>query len=159
MTNSHSDNPAQRCTVLVVDDDRNIRAILARWLMAEGYAVITAEAAEEALSICRECVIDIALCDVMLPGLSGTWLAGQIQQVSPRTQIIFATADEHMAPADTLKPGVVGYVVKPFERDDFFTAVDRARHAAEYLCRLAPAPRLPDVRVRSLSQGKDGLKG
>jgi two-component system phosphate regulon response regulator OmpR len=65
-------NPADDAPhLLVVDDDRRIRALLLRFLVAEGYRVDTAETASEARAKLEGLKFDLLILDVMMPGESG----------------------------------------------------------------------------------------
>ena len=55
-------------TILVVDDDEGVRTVLTRWVSDMGYAVKAAEDADKALQVMRDAEIDVALCDVRMPG-------------------------------------------------------------------------------------------
>ena len=112
-------------TILVVDDDEGVRRVLSRWVAALGYAVKSAEDADTALEIVRECPIDVALIDVRMPGHDGIWLLEQISRFYPDIAVVFATGLMEMDPMITLRPGVVGYIVKPFNRDDLAKAIQR----------------------------------
>ena len=105
-------------TILVVDDDEGVRKVLSRWVADMGYAVKAAADADTALEIMRECPIDVALCDVRMPGHDGIWLLEQVCRFYPEIAIVLATGLMEMDPMVTLRPGVVGYIVKPFNRED-----------------------------------------
>jgi DNA-binding NtrC family response regulator len=112
-------------TILVVDDDDGVRKVLSRWVADMGYDVKAAEGADRALELIRECPIDVALCDVRMPGHDGVWLIGQMSRLYPDVAIVVATGLMEMDPMITLRPGVVGYIVKPFNRDDLEKVVKR----------------------------------
>ena len=112
-------------TILVVDDDEGVRKVLTRWVSDMGYAVKAAEDADTALEIVRECPIDVALCDIRMPGRDGIWLIEQIGRFYPDIAVVLATGLMEMDPMITLRPGVVGYIVKPFNRDDLAKVVKR----------------------------------
>jgi DNA-binding NtrC family response regulator len=78
-------------SVLVVDDERGIREIVARWLAAGGYDVRTAAGADEALDDVRRSAPAVALCDIRMPGRDGLWLAHQIRHDAPDTAVVMAT--------------------------------------------------------------------
>jgi YesN/AraC family two-component response regulator len=90
-----------------------------------GYDVKAAEGADRALELIRECPIDVALCDVRMPGHDGVWLIGQMSRLYPDVAIVLATGLMEMDPMITLRPGVVGYIVKPFNREDLEKVVKR----------------------------------
>ena len=112
-------------TILVVDDDEGVRKVLSRWVSDMGYAVKTAPDADTALELMRECPIDVALCDVRMPGHDGIWLLEQVCRFYPDIAIVLATGLLEMDPMVTLRPGVVGYIVKPFNREDLAKVVKR----------------------------------
>ena len=112
-------------TILVVDDDEGIRRVLSRWVSDMGYAVKTAADADTALEIMRESPIDVALCDVRMPGHDGIWLIEQVGRFYPEIAIVLATGLVEMDPMITLRPGVVGYIVKPFNREELGQVVKR----------------------------------
>src|SRR5215216_1326929 len=112
-------------TVLVVDDDEGVRKVLSRWVSDMGYAVQAADSADSALAIMREHPVDVALCDVRMPGHDGIWLLDQVRRLYPTIAIALATGLLEMDPAVTLRPGVVGYIVKPFNREDLAQVITR----------------------------------
>jgi len=111
--------------VLVVDDDEGVRHVLSRWVADMGYAVRAAADADSALDIMREHQVDVALVDVRMPGHDGIWLLDQVRRLFPETAMVLATGLLEMDPMVTLRPGVVGYIVKPFNRDDLAKVVNR----------------------------------
>jgi cyclic di-GMP phosphodiesterase len=113
-------------TVLVVDDENNVRDIMSRWLRSGGLSVITAADAEEALRRVESSTPAVALCDIRLPGHDGLWLAAEIRKRYPETAVIMATGVQDVAPAvQTLRQGVVDYLTKPFGRERLQDAVTR----------------------------------
>ncbi|HKC55471.1 MAG TPA: response regulator [Vicinamibacterales bacterium] len=112
-------------TILVVDDDDGVRTVLTRWVADMGYAVQAADSAEKALEIMRDIEVDVALCDVRMPGHDGIWLIDQMRRLHPATAIVLATGLLEMDPMVTLRPGVVGYIVKPFDRESLTEVVRR----------------------------------
>jgi len=127
-------------TILVVDDDDGVRTVLTRWVADMGYAVQAADGAEKALEVMRDIEVDVALCDVRMPGHDGIWLIDQMRRLHPDTAIVLATGLLEMDPMVTLRPGVVGYVVKPFEREALTEVVkrgmaERRRLQTEHLAR------------------------
>src|SRR5436190_13616442 len=112
-------------TILVVDDDEGVRKVLLRWVSDMGHAVKTAADADAALELIRECAIDVALCDVRMPGHDGVWLIEQMSRLYPDVAIVLATGLIEMDPMITLRPGVVGYIVKPFNREDLAQVIKR----------------------------------
>jgi DNA-binding NtrC family response regulator len=103
-------------TVLIVDDDEGVRRVMTRWVADLGHEVLVAVDAESALELMRGADVDVALCDVRMPGKDGIWLVEQLRRAYPATSIVMATGLTELDPTVTLRPGVVGYLVKPFHR-------------------------------------------
>jgi CheY-like chemotaxis protein len=123
-------------TILVVDDDNGVRELLRRVLEHLGHQVEDASNALEALEVLKTRPVDLALCDVRMPGHDGVWLTDQILARYPGTAVALATGLIEMDPAVTLRPGVVGYIVKPFKRA---AVVELLRVAFENPARPQPA--------------------
>jgi CheY-like chemotaxis protein len=113
-------------SVLIVDDERPIRKLLARWLSAEGYVIHEAADAESAVEILATHTISVTLCDRSMPGRDGEWLVAQIRERFRKVAIVLATGDHSLPPRITLQPGVVGYLVKPFTAAVVLDAVHSA---------------------------------
>ena len=111
--------------VLVVDDDEGVRRVLSRWAAEMGYTVHAAADADSALDMMREHPVDVALVDVRMPGHDGIWLIDQVRKLFPETAMVLATGLLEMDPIVTLRPGVVGYIVKPFTREDLAKVIKR----------------------------------
>lgn len=103
--------------VLIVDDDAKVREVMRRFLEPAGYHVVEAETAEDAVRSVRETAPAVAFCDMHMPGANGLWLTDQIRAISPATAMVLATGDSRIAPAETLRPGIVAYLVKPLNGD------------------------------------------
>ena len=73
---------------MVVDDDDGVRKVLARWVADLGYTVKAADNADTALEIMREFPIDVALCDVRMPGHDGIWLLDQVRRHYPEIAVV-----------------------------------------------------------------------
>lgn len=117
----------RKYTVLVVDDDEGVRKVLGQWVERLGYDLTSADSAEAAI---RELEtsggsIDVALCDVRMPGADGIWLADRIRERFPHVAVVLATGLHEMDPSVTLRPGVVAYVVKPFGHTEIATAIEK----------------------------------
>lgn len=103
--------------ILVVDDDEPILRILGQWVARLGYTPKTADSAEAAIAELERGGIDVALCDIRMPGKDGIWLANQIRERFSSVAVVLVTGLDELDASFTLRPGIVGYVTKPFERD------------------------------------------
>jgi two-component system, OmpR family, phosphate regulon response regulator OmpR len=105
--------------ILVVDDDRRIRALLSRFLLGEGYFVTAAATTAEAETRMRDFLFDLIVLDVMMPGENGVAFVrrlrggGAPQRAAP---ILMLTArGDARDRVEGLEAGVDDYLAKPFE--------------------------------------------
>jgi len=104
--------------VLIVDDDYDIRNILSRYLLIQGFEVETADNGLEALEIFTEIYFDAVLTDFQMPGMDGIKLADQIRKHDPKRLIIMMTSNKLMS---SQEEELVDYVVeKPFELNEIY---------------------------------------
>jgi CheY-like chemotaxis protein len=114
-------------SVLVVDDETDIREAVAELLAEEGYEVLDAGDGAEALRKARAFHPNVVLLDLMMPGMSGWEFCAQ-RKGDPeleRIPIIVLSALGRVPGID-----VEGYLQKPFELDDLLSAVKAHAHAA-----------------------------
>jgi len=107
----------------VIEDDAALRELWRSTLDEWGYDVASVEDALRAMPHLVRAPY-VAVCDVHLPGASGLWLADQIRSVSPFTAIVLATADDGIRPVESLRAGIVAYLLKPIEREELKSAVE-----------------------------------
>jgi two-component system, OmpR family, phosphate regulon response regulator OmpR len=101
--------------VLVVDDDRRLRDLLARFLSEQGYRVTTAASAAEARAKQAMLVFDVIVLDIMMPGETGFEFARRVRKES-QVPILMLTARANPADRVTgLEIGADDYLPKPFE--------------------------------------------
>jgi CheY-like chemotaxis protein len=112
--------------ILVVDDDPGVRAVLRRWITTLGYRVLVAATADEALALLRSGDVEVAICDIRMPGHDGVWLVDRLRHEYPLTSIVLATGIADMDPHLTLQTGVVNYLVKPFDAIMLGRAIEEA---------------------------------
>jgi DNA-binding NtrC family response regulator len=109
--------------VLLVEDDDGLRELWANALTAVGYEVRAVPDALTAMAHLPDAP-QVAVCDVHLPGASGLWLTEQIRTISPTTAVVLATGDARIPATQSLRSGIVRYLVKPFGLDDLKRAVE-----------------------------------
>ena len=113
--------------ILIVDDDRAMREMLASLFKERGLWVEDAASADAALSRAAEQEFDVVLSDVRMPGLSGVELVGQLRRLRPGTPVVLMTAFGSIDSAvDAMRSGAFDYLTKPFEPDAVILAVERA---------------------------------
>ena len=105
--------------MLIVDDEQRLCQSLAEFFRLRGFSVRSAHSGEEALVRLKERPVDVALVDILLPGIHGLEVVKQAKQICPQATIVVITAledDELRAKANAL--GVSAYVTKPFDLSD-----------------------------------------
>ncbi|MDQ6987243.1 MAG: ATP-binding protein [Mariprofundaceae bacterium] len=104
-------------TILLVDDDRQVRETTAEVLEAMGYKVLLAVDGLEALAVFKahQHEISLAILDVVMPRCGGAQLAGRIREIQPDLPIIFATGydKEHVLDGEQIKNSEI--LSKPFQ--------------------------------------------
>lgn len=101
--------------ILVVDDDVNIQRLVTIHLTQEGYQVFKANDAEEALSLIEKQNVDLAIVDVMMPGMNGFELT-KILTDDWEIPVILLTAKGQLSDKEEgFLSGSEDYIVKPFE--------------------------------------------
>jgi DNA-binding NtrC family response regulator len=114
-------------SILVVDDDKNQRSMLAFALRDRGYRVVAVESGLLALERAKEETFDAAICDIMMPGINGVDTLGQLKLAQPGLKIIMATAYATTAlAAASMKGGASGYIAKPYDLKELFVLLDAA---------------------------------
>jgi DNA-binding NtrC family response regulator len=114
-------------TVLVVDDERNIRRTLRMVLEAEGYEVREAESAEEALPLLESEPVDLGLFDVRLPGMDGLALLQRARELWRDLPVIVISGHaETPDVVEAMRRGALDFFGKPVDRDRVVVSVRNA---------------------------------
>jgi NtrC-family two-component system response regulator AlgB len=113
--------------ILVVDDDRNIRRMIAATFDAGGHRVTEADSAEQALKLFSEATADLVLSDVRMAGMNGFGLLTELKRLSPTLPVIMMTAYASIPDAvEAMRHGAYDYIPKPFAADHIRRVVARA---------------------------------
>jgi len=104
--------------ILVVDDEREIRRCLELSLEEKGYTVLAAESGEKALDLLQQRPADVAIVDLLLPGIDGIELTRSIRQRSTLPIIILSAIGDDKKKVEALETGADDYVTKPFSIEE-----------------------------------------
>jgi two-component system response regulator len=116
-------------TVMVVDDEPDIRESVKTVLDQEGYGVDTAENGEQFLKKMETSSPDLVLLDIMMPGLATKDILDELKKRSKNVKIVFLTvvrlSEEEKG--KLMKMGnIVDYITKPVDLDDLLSRVKKA---------------------------------
>lgn len=146
------DDPNPEYILLVEDDDSSRRA-LSEVLSARGYEVHTAAGAAEALELLQSEDIDLVVTDLVMPGMRGEALLGEVRSIFPEIPVIAITAFGSIEGAlELTRAGAADYLAKPFRTGALFEAVERVLEESR--------PRREQARARrSIGEHLNGVVG
>jgi len=122
--------------VLVMDDEPDIRTAVRMMLAKGGYSVLEAEDGEKAIEVINtgqnRLMLDVIICDIRMPKISGVEAIAYFQKEYPSVQLIVLTGFPDIEMSTLyLKTGVVEYLVKPVEPEKLKAAVEKAMEQRE----------------------------
>ena len=119
-------------SVLVVDDEPEIRSLLTDLLEEEGYKVKVAKTGAEATAALAKDVPDLVMMDVKLPDQDGLSLLRELKRAHPELEVIVMTAFGGSSTAiKAMEHGAYDYITKPFEIDDLLATLKRVFEHAD----------------------------
>lgn len=129
------DDPA-RSAILVVDDEEAVRNVLSRFLASRGFRVETAPSGPAALDLLSRTPFALAICDVRMPGMSGTEVVQEALRLDADLAIVMLTsATDAATAAKAFTSGAMDYLAKPLGLPLLEQAIERAlrrrRHKRE----------------------------
>lgn len=116
-----------RATILVVDDEFDIRDMLDLGLSLDGYRVLTAAGGEQAIAIARQERIDLLITDFKMPGMNGIETASRIREIAAGVPVVVITG--YLTPSTEKECGALGgvrLVRKPFELETLTAVIEAA---------------------------------
>ncbi|NEW60124.1 response regulator transcription factor [Sulfurovum sp. bin170] len=114
-------------TILVVDDEKDIRVYLSIFLRYKGFDVIEATNGQEAYKLIQNRAIDLLILDINMPKLDGLTLSEKIQKQGDKTPIIIVSSHTDKDKLfRAIKLNVVDYIIKPFTRKSIREALKKA---------------------------------
>jgi DNA-binding response OmpR family regulator len=113
-----------KATILIVDDEPDVREVLEEYFGAHGYTVIAAESASAAKAVAAENVVDLALVDIHMPGEDGLSLARHLRERYATIAIVMLTSAATVVDRIVgLEMGADDYVPKPFDPRELLARV------------------------------------
>jgi two-component system NtrC family response regulator len=114
-------------TILIVDDEKNYLLVLEALLGPQGYEIVTANNAHDALRSVREADLDLVITDVKMPGMNGIELLEECKKIKPELPVIIMTAYGSIEMAvDAMKKNAYDYITKPFQNEQLKLTVKKA---------------------------------
>lgn len=111
--------------VMVVEDQQEIRSIVEKYLLKEGYDVTSACDGFEALAAFNNSTVHLVLLDIMMPGIDGFEVLNEIRKVSEIPVIMLTARQSEMDRVKGFRAGVDDYVVKPFSASELMLRIRR----------------------------------
>jgi CheY-like chemotaxis protein len=98
MASSVTPGIARQFTILLVEDDTDVRDVVVKILLAKDFKVLTANDGYQAIRVLMSFHVDVMLTDIVLPGLSGYELAAQARLTYPSLRILYSTGYDGSSP-------------------------------------------------------------
>jgi DNA-binding NtrC family response regulator len=106
----------KKASILIIDDEENLRRTLAMLLTREGYAVTTAVNLQEARECLQADTFSLVFLDLKMPGENGLTLLPEMGEKYPRTPVLVLTAHDKLdAALDAVQDGARDYLLKPVD--------------------------------------------
>ena len=133
-------------SILVVDDDPNLRKTLADILKVKGYEAVVAANGTAAIAAAEKRPFSLALIDLMLPDMPGLEIMARIKAISPLMEAIILTGHASMDTAiEATRQGAYAYLLKPYQMEELLRLIGHGvehQQAQEEILRLASFPKL-----------------
>jgi len=149
--------------VLIIDDEPQVRTMIAATLERQGYDVRMAASGREAIELLRKNDFDLVLTEIAIRDWNGITLMEDIQKHQPQLPVVMVTAVHDISVAiDSMHRGAYDYLLKPFEREHLLATVERAlEHRATLLEKHSYQQELEQAvqgRTELLRQAMDELE-
>jgi len=120
-----------KLSILVVDDDENIRMVLRQSLEKEGYHVSSANSAEEALNTLQRSFFHVVITDIMMGEMNGVELLLQIKEINSLMQIYVMTSHGTLPHViQCMQGGAYDFFEKPLKIEDILISLGEAARRA-----------------------------
>ncbi len=124
--------PPNAATICLLDDEPSLLKALGRLLASEGLQTEKFSEPARLLDHVRRHVVDLAVIDIRMPGMTGFEVLAELRAISPETLVIMMTGDNHAAHRTAaLEGGARAFFLKPFDDEEFLAAVRKATGASD----------------------------
>ncbi len=114
-------------TILIVDDEKNYLVVLEALLGPEGYEILAADSARDAIRLIQDADLDLLITDMKMPGTSGMQLLEESKKIKPDLPVIMMTAYGTIEMAvEAMKKRAYDYITKPFQNEELKLTVKKA---------------------------------
>lgn len=149
-------------TILIVDDEENVRNSLVRLLKADQYKVLQAEHPKQALDTLMEQPVSVVLSDYIMPGMNGLDFLKSVKRSYPDTVRMILTGQGDMkAVVDAINEGeVYRFILKPWDNNELRVTIRRAIEQRELILenrRLAQTVREQREEIVELERTNPGI--
>lgn len=114
-------------TILLVDDDADLRSLLRRTLLRAGYSVHEAENGREGLNVLALSPVDVVVTDIIMPDMEGVEFILLLRRTRPSLRVIAMSAGGRLSPDSYLdlarRSGAIRTLAKPFDLEDFLAVL------------------------------------
>lgn len=115
-------------SVLVVDDEFEIRTVLERVISKEGYQVLSAKDSDSALEIIRNQKVDVVISDIVMNGKNGIEVVKEIRKINENIPVILMTGNPDLNTAEeAVRNRAFDYISKPIRRRNILEILERAK--------------------------------
>jgi len=142
-------------SILIIDDEYQIRKSFENILAEEGYKVETASSGEEGLGIVKKEIPDLVILDLRLPGINGLETFKRIHEIEPKLPVIIMTAYGTTETAiETTKLGAFDYILKPPDIPDMLKLISLALNASRFMRTPVDMDIIPEESSRDAIVGR-----
>lgn len=120
--------PASRGTVLLVEEEQHVRALLGKYLSEQGVATLEARNAEEALQRCKDhksSAVNLMICDLVMDEMNGVELARRLRTYHPRMKTLYLSSHSE---SSVIYRGIpltdIQFLPKPFKLKELISTVN-----------------------------------
>lgn len=114
-------------TILIADDEPNIRRVFEAMFVKEGYTVLTAENGKRAIDLASSHNIDVLVSDLIMPDITGVEVLQKVKELHPQCSAIIVTAYGTIKSAvEAMRHGAFNYLQKPFDMEEVRLVIKKA---------------------------------